>query len=449
MKTLPAVLAALLAGGAPVMLAAQQPEQPAAAAGQEIPVDRIVAVAGREPILLTDIEERMALVAAEMRARQQPMPQDSAALAAMRQQLLATMINEELLLQRAHDLKIEVTDADVQQSVDRYMERVRQGYKSEDELLADLRRSGYGSIEEFRRWYTDQEKRRTLQQKLIQQLKQDGKLPPAPVSDADISEYFEKNRSQIPHMPATVSFRQIIIAPRPSAEARERTRAKAESLLAEIRRGGDFAQIAKRESEDPGSKELGGDLGWRRRGEFVPEFERMMLSLAPGQVSPVFQSSFGFHIMRLDRVQTGEFKVRHILLRPKLDSADVERARLEADSVVAALRRGASFDSLAARHGDPSEERTIPEVPRSQLPESYQKAIEGKQAHDIVGPFAIDDQARGAAKMVVLQLTSVQDEHEPTLAEYREQIRQQLQQERAMTRLIENLRKESYVSVRM
>jgi peptidyl-prolyl cis-trans isomerase SurA len=441
------LLAALAcAAGAPAALRAQEPA--AVPAGQRVPVDRVVAVVGSEPVLLSDIEGRLAEVVAQMRARNQTVPQDSAGLAAMRQQLLTTVINEELLVQYAKAQKVEVTDAEIADAVDRYVARVRQQYPTEEEYRADLRRSGFGSPEEFRRWYTEQERRREYQSKLVAKLRQDGKLPPAPITDEDIRKYFEANREQIPRMPATVAFRQVIITPKASPAAKEATRAKAESLLTEIRRGADFAAVAKRESED-GSKDVGGDLGWRRRGEFVPEFERVMLSLAPGQVSPVFESPFGYHIMKLDRVQAGEFKVRHILLRPTIDSLDVARARAEADTAARQWREGMPYDSLVARHHDRAEDRIIPELPKAQLPQAYQDAVAGEQANAVVGPFPIEDRSRGVPKFVVLQLTQVGEEHEPTLADYREQIRAQLQQERAFLRLIENLKKEMYVSVRM
>lgn len=445
-----AAFAVLAAPAAAQDSAAVPPPVPAAAPTDgRIPVDRVLAIVGTEPVLLSDVEERVAETIARLRAQNQPVPQDSAAMMALRQQLLTTIINEELLVQYAKAQKVEVTDAEVAAEAERYVQRVRQQYKTEEEFLADLRRSGYGSQEEFRRWYMEQERRKQYQQKLVAKLRQDGKLPPAPVTDADVQAYFEQNRAQIPRTPATVAFRQIILPPRPSAQAKTATLAKAESLLAEIRRGGDFSEIAKRESEDPGSKEVGGDLGWRRRGEFVPEFERVMLSLAPGQVSRVFETSFGFHIMKLERVQTGEFKVRHILLRPHIDSTDVARGKASADSVAAAWRAGTPYDTLVARHHDPAEDRIIPELPRSQLPEAYQQAIAEHPVNSIVGPFAIDDRARGVPKYVVLQLTQVGQEREATVADYGEQIRQQLQQERAFARLIENLRKETYVSVRM
>ena len=123
---------------------------------------------------------------------------------------------------------------------------------------------------------------------------------------------------------------------------------------------------------------------------------------------------------------------------------------LRADSVAAAWRAGASFDALVTQYHDPIEERSIPNpFPRNQLPEPYQKAVEGHETNDIVGPFEIEDAARGVPKFVVLQLTSVEPEREPSLAEFRQQIRDQLAQQKAVRRLFDNLRQATYVSVRI
>jgi hypothetical protein len=90
----------------------------------------------------------------------------------------------------------------------------------------------------------------------------------------------------------------------------------------------------------------------------VKEFDAMMFALPVGRVSPVVETPFGYHIIRVDRAQPSEVKARHILIRPTVDSADVVRARLEVDSVRRALERGANFDSLAAVHHDKVENGT-------------------------------------------------------------------------------------------
>src|SRR5437763_1839487 len=147
----------------------------------------------------------------------------------------------------------------------------------------------------------------------MQKLREDSKIIPANVTEDDVKEAFERSRTSLPHRPASVTFRQIVIAPKPTPAAKEIARAKAESILAEIKRGGDFALLAKRESMDPTTKETGGDLGWARRGQYVAEFERWVWSLPPGELSQVFESPFGYHIVRVDRVAGGEYDLKDMM----------------------------------------------------------------------------------------------------------------------------------------
>ena len=432
----------ILALLAPVGAQAQAGRSPT-----ELPVERIVAVVGSRAILFSDVLE----VINQRRAQGMQVPTDSTAQAELARQVVGELIDEELLIDRAKgDTSIHVSETEISSGVDRQYRKVREQFKSDVEMRQALQGAGFGTTEEYRRSLTEQMRRRQLQEKVVDKLRQTGKLAPVPVSEADISEAFEKNRGTLPRRPATIAFRQIVITPKPSPKARDVAIAKAESLLVEIRKGGDFEQIAKRESMDQATKETGGDLGWNRRGVMVPEFDRMMFALNPGQVSPVIETVFGYHIIKVDRVQPAEVKARHILIRPAIDSGDIARARLEADSVAAEWRRGASFDSLAAAHHDPSEERVVPEpVDRAQLPASYTTPVEGKKAGDITDPFTITDPGTGNPKFVVLQVTEMSAAGDYTVADLRETIRSQLQQERSFRRLLDSLRRATYVSVRM
>ncbi|HJU64913.1 MAG TPA: peptidylprolyl isomerase [Gemmatimonadaceae bacterium] len=412
----------------------------------EVPVDRIVAVVGNQPILWTDV---LAAINT-LQSQGQQVPTDSAELSRLSRRVLDQLIDEELLIQKAAAESIFVEDADVMPDVERTIRDVRARFQTEEEYRRQLAEAGFGTPAEYRSWLAERQRRAQIQRELFQQLQREGRLPPVPVTDTDISSFFEANRERLPQLPATVTFRQIVIAPRADSASRTAALAKAESLLVEIRRGGDFEQVAKRESMDPTTKELGGDLGWNRRGRMVPEFDRVMFSLSPGQVSPVFSTSFGFHIVKVDRVQPGEVKARHILIRPEVDSVDIEATRRLADSVAAAWRAGGSYDSLVARHHDPAEERIIPQAfARDSLPESYQTAIATKSVNEITDPFTIQSQQTGVPKFVVLQLTSVEPARTASLTDLRQRIRDQLSQERATRRLLDNLRRETFVSVRL
>jgi peptidyl-prolyl cis-trans isomerase SurA len=423
---------------------AQNP--PAPAALQRLPtitVDRVVAVVGDQPILWSDV---LAYVNRQRAAGVQ-IPADSVGQLSFAKDALNQLIDEEILVQKAHEMKVDVTEAEVNRSVDDQIKRVRDQFKSEEEYKTELKNAGFGTPEEYRRNLYTQLYRRALQQRVFPDLQKMARTKN--VSDAEVEEAFQKNKDLLKNQPATVTFRQIVVAPKPTEAQKQRAIAKAESLLVEIRKGGDFEQIAKRESMDPGSKPTGGDLGWNRRGTMVPEFERVMFALAPGQVSPVVETPFGYHIIRVDRVQAGEVHAHHILITPEIDSADLARARLEADSVAKAWRAGASFDSLVAKHHDPAEEKGIltPFV-RDSLPASYTAALTGKKAGDVTDPFELTG-PRGSPKYAVVQLVTVNEAGQYVESEVRQRIREQLIAERATRQLLDDLRKKTYVAIRL
>src|SRR3954467_3996145 len=235
-----ALLAVALTGAS---VGAQQP------APQRATLDRIVAVVGDQPITRFDLEQRM------LQDQQRGMrpPTDSAALKAYQAQALNTMIDEELLLQKAKELKVDVPDNEIASAVDRQIRDIKARFTTETEFRTELARAGLGTPEEYRRMLSDQMRRDETMKRTMQKLREDSKLIPANVTEDDVKEAFERSRASLPHRPASVTFRQIVIAPKPTAAAKQLARAKAESNLAEIKRGGDFALISKRESLDTGA----------------------------------------------------------------------------------------------------------------------------------------------------------------------------------------------------
>lgn len=427
----------------PIALGAQTPAA-ARPIPPSLPIDRVVAIVGDQPLLWTDV-----LTAINQRRSQGlQLPADSAGQAALSRQVLNELIDEEILVQKAKEMKLEVIDAEITAAADRQIKGVRAQFKSDEEYRTELRNAGLGSPEEYRKSLIEQYRRQNLQQKAFAELRK--KAKPVSVTEEEVTAAFERSRADLQKRPATVTFRQIIVAPKASPAAKAKAKARADSLLAEIKKGGDFELIAKRESMDPGTKQLGGDLGWNRRGSgLVPEFEMMMFALRPGDVSPVIETAFGYHIIRVDRVQSAEVKARHILIAPVIDSADVLAARVEADSVAAQWRRGAKYDSLAAKHHDATEEKGVlqPFV-RDSLPASYQAALTGAKTGDITNPFQLVN-PRGAPKFAVIQVVTATEAGEYDQAEIRDRIRAQLSDERSIRGLLDDLRKQTYVSLRM
>ena len=437
-----AILAASLVCAAALHAQTPASARPADSAPVAFAVDRVIAVAGERPILWSEVLEEYNT----RRAQGMPIPPDSVEHRKLVERIIDELIDAEMLVQKADVEKVEVVDGDVLPDVETQLKKIRDQFKTDQEFRTALAGAGFGTPEEYRKTLIDAAKRQAVQRKLIDKMKSDGKLVRAVVSEADVIEMYERNRTTLPKRPAQVTFRQIVISPSPSAAAKARARAKVDSLLIEIQRGGNFELIAKRESMDPSNKETGGDLGWNRRGVMVPEFDRMMFALPPGVISPVVETNFGFHIIRVDKVQPSEVKARHILIIPTLDSADERRARQLGDSVATVWRAGARYDSLSARFHDPDEVKAFNDpFPRAELPGAYIEALKDLKVNEISAPFAIENQRRGTKKFVVFQLLSTVEEGMYSVGEVRERIRDQLVQERSMRRFIDGLRAESFV----
>jgi peptidyl-prolyl cis-trans isomerase SurA len=409
------------------------------------PIDRIVAVVGTRAILASQIDEEVV----RFQAQGGQLPADSAGREKMRRQLLDKMVEEELVVQQAQrDTTVKVTDQEVLDAVEQTYQNARKQFSSELEFQNQLRAVGLGSVEEWRRQLAEDQRRRILQDRLFETLRQKGKLKPIPPTDAQMRAFWEENRGQQPKRPATVSFRQIVIKPQPDSAAKARAYQRAESLLVELRRGTDFASVAKRFSADTASREQGGELGWFRRGVMFKEFEDVAFRLRPGEISDVVETPFGYHIIKVERAQPAEILARHVLIMPDISPAQIEIARQLADSVHAALGHGASFDSLARRAADPEEPKLAEDAPITQLPQEYQDLL----ARDTtVGLKPIVTIGAGSArpKFVVYDVTQRHPEGDLAFEDVKLRIKEILSNDLAIRHYVDQLRSKTYVDIRL
>ena len=415
-----------------------------------IRLDAIAAMVGTTPITVYDIERRLGDSVSAFRQRGAGMP--SAALQlAMANSALNDLVDEEVLLLKAKEAGIEISDAEVQSAIDNYMKELTSRYPSQAAFREALVQAGYGTPEEYRRTQMIGFRRDRTLQNYIGQLRAEKKIPSVVVPEKAVLDKFEelKAAGRLPNRPSTVSWRQMVITPIPSPAAKAAMKAKAESLRAEIRATGDFERVAKRETMDAATKDVGGDLGWRKRGDLPVELERLMfgpLAIKQGEVSPVIESPFGFHLLRIDRSNPpAEVKVRQILLAPKIDSVDVARARQLTDSLVGALRAGTPFDTIARLFHDRAEDAPglISDQPIDSLPQSYQAGLRGAKKDSIVA-FPIQA-PMGYNKFVIAEVSSTAEAGQFTYDELKAQIRYQLQSLLQTRKYIDQQRKTVYV----
>lgn len=427
------------------------------ARGQEldyVPVDRIVAVVGGVAIPLSRLEEEINI----MSQAGSGVPTDSTELRELREQILSTLVEEELLVQAAEtDTLVVVTDQQVQTAVDENIRSIREQYASELDFQRDLQRTGFGSPEEYRRWLVEKQRRELLRSALLQSLRDRQELRPIQPSDAELKEFFESARSEMSRRPATVTFRQIALRPKPDSSRLAAARQRADSVLRLLRGYTDsgltvlserFATFARMVSDELGASETGGDLGWFRRGRMVRKFDEIAFVMRPGVVSYPVLTQFGYHLILVERAEPGHRKARHILFAPEMSDADRSKAWADAEEVARRLRAGASFDSLLRLYHDTDQQSLAEDVPRDSLPQAYKDVLASRSPGQVLGPVAIDlGDGRPFYAVVVFQ--GEREAGEYTFEEVRERLRGRFARELALRRYIQSLRDRTYVDLRL
>ncbi|MBM4242559.1 MAG: hypothetical protein FJ148_01935 [Deltaproteobacteria bacterium] len=177
------------------------------------------------------------------------------------------------------------------------------------------------------------------------------------VTEERITEHYETNLEARYTQPHEVRARHILVrVPRDADEAtKAKARARIDEAKGKIDAGGDFAALAKAYSEDPGSKEKGGDLGFFPRGRMVGAFDEAAFALKPGEVSDVVESPFGFNVIKVEEVREERKKpleeVREEVVVTLRNESATEKARAAADEDATALGNGATLDQIAEKRG--------------------------------------------------------------------------------------------------
>ena len=435
----PTLLLFLAAALSAAPATAQELGTPVPSAQQEELIDRVVAVVGDTALLLSDLQVQLQQLAASG----QPLPEDPAERDALARELLDRQVDNLVLVQAARDAGIEAPEEEIRRLVEQDIQAVRERFATEDELRRALASSGL-TLEQYRQTLMEQYRDRMLSQSFAQQ-----RLASAPqpgVSEDEIREFFEAQRASLGERPANVSFRQVIIPAEPSDSAVAAARQEAEQVLTELQEGADFEVLARRYSDDPGTREHGGDLGWFQRGRMVPEFENVAFALRPGQTSGIVKTDFGFHIIRGEKARGAERQARHILIRPEVSEADIRRVRERADSVAAAASAGADMSMLARRYDTRADQSLVANAPLDRLPPPYTAAIgDSATAGDVVGPFELENPT--GREWAVVKVTERQESGDYTLDDVRERIRARLEEQKMMAQLVEELRRGTYVQI--
>ncbi len=410
-------------------------------------VDRVAAQVGDSVIVLSQIEERVFEL--EASGVEVP-PRGSDDWVQLQRDILDQMIGEQLIVQAAlQDTTITVDDLEIEDLVAEEIDARVTSIGGQDIFEQGLAAQGL-TLPAYRDYIRGQIRRQLYTQQYM--AKRSARLASVVIEESEIREFFEEQREAIGERPPMVTFAQIILVPAPSDSSREAALAEANRIRQLALEGEDFAELAQEYSQDPGTKDQGGDLGWFRRGSgFVEAFEDAAFNLALNQISEPVETQYGFHIIKVNRRQSGEIRASHILIPVAVGPDDLQRAREVAGELKSRLVAGEPFSELRTEYGDLEQPDTLT-VPFNQLrelPPGYAEPLAQADPDEILGP--IEYTSRGNTRLGVLKVVDVLPAGPYSLDDpgLRDRILQNLQQQKLVDQILEELRSKTYVQIRM
>ena len=311
----------------------------AAFAQQAKVLDKIVAVVQNEIITKSELDVRAAYMATRMNKN----PDDPA----FREKILEQMIDEKLLYVQAKLDSVEVTDEQIDRQLDMQMNYFIQQYGSKERV-----EQVYGmSIERIKREF-----REDVKKDLMAQMVQQKKFGNVDVTRREVYEFFNEYKDSLGLIPEKLTISHIFINPQNNKRLQKKAYNFAKSLLDSLKHGADFAELARKYSDDPGSASDGGNLGWAKRGLFYPEFEAAAFALKKGEISDVVKTPVGYHIIQLLDKRGEAINARHILIKVKNDEeADLKAIEFLNEIRDSIIKGYNTFEYYARKYSDDKE----------------------------------------------------------------------------------------------
>ena len=272
---------------------------------QEI-IDQVVAIVGENPILYSEIQGQ------KLQLLQQGIELEED----IDCYLLDEFMTQQLLIHQAEIDSIEVTEDMVKVELDQRIQ-----YFSAQVGGTEALEEFYGkSIEEIKEEFFEQIEDKMKAQKMQQEVT--GGVTASP---KEVRNFFYKiPYDSVPFINSKVKISQMIIAPEISYKQKELTKFKLQKIKNRINANEiSFSVAAEFYSNDPGSKTNGGNFGWVDRGDFVPEFDAIAYTIPLNTVSDVFESPFGFHILKIEKRRGEQYYGSHILLKNEISEQDL------------------------------------------------------------------------------------------------------------------------------
>jgi len=368
--------------------------------------DKIVAIVGREIILDSQINEQELMYHLQYR--------DSKNDPKLRQRILKNMIEQKILLTKARIDSIKVDEQSIDQMATAKYNSLRSQFPSVNAMEERFSLPVNRLKQDIRDDIRNQQMVDALRRKHFHDVT---------VTYDEVMAFYGKERDRLPMVPEMVSVSQLIRYPEIAESEKKRAFSKIQAISQQLQNGADFATLARETSDDPGSRELGGDLGFVRKGELVPSFEDAAYALKPGQISGIVESRFGYHLIQLIGKEEQSIHVRHILAGFDRSKTDLPATVRLLETIRTDVLSGkASFAEMAEKYSeDPAAKSTGGQVISSATGEPFmafeslrpdlKKVIGGlKRAGDISQPEKIE-QDRGPLFYALFRLDARQPAH--------------------------------------
>ncbi|MCX2482378.1 peptidylprolyl isomerase [Pedobacter sp. MR2016-24] len=282
---------------------------------QKQSVDKVIAVLGNEVILLSELNQQYVMY----------LNSGNPVNEKMKCYILQQMLVQHLLKQQAEIDSVMVDDKQVDDELDRRMRYQIQRAGGQDKLEEFLNRSVLQYKDELRPDVKDQLQANKMQGTITEKVS---------ITPSEVQKYYDSyKKDSLPDIPTEFEVGEIVLHPELTKAEKQRFYDKLDAIRLRVKSGEDFAFLAKTYSEDPGSAPEGGDLGFFDRTMMAKEFTAFAFKLKPGELSPVFETEFGYHVLQVVERRGEQVHARHILIRPQNTPQSMDRLKLHADSI--------------------------------------------------------------------------------------------------------------------
>ncbi|GAA4305333.1 peptidylprolyl isomerase [Nibribacter koreensis] len=302
-----------------------------AQAQQTILLDNIIARVGSHIILRSELELQQA----------QAVSQGYPATTELRCNILQSMIQNKVLLTRAEVDSVVVEQAQVDGELEQRLQYMIAQIGGPEKLESYFNKPMSQIREDLRKSMRENLTIRKMEREISGKIK---------VTPKEVRQFFNQiPQDSLPYYSTEVEVGQIVKIAQIGNAQKQAARKQLEDIRKRIVAGEDFAALAKQYSQDPASAAEGGNLGFFKRRELVPEYEAAALKLKPGEMSPVIESMFGFHLIQLIEVRGEEYNSRHILIKPATAQVDMQATAQALDSIKGLIQKDSLTFAKAAK----------------------------------------------------------------------------------------------------